>query len=105
MTAIGIGVLWMYRDALLPAAAAVAALPLPTAVATPTTAEATPMVLAVAGATSRQVTALAAPLARARGTAVCVLHVIETDVLAGEDTADLESPVGRRQPSTWNVKS
>ena len=36
--------------------------------------------------------ALAAPLARARGAAVHVLHVIETDVLAGEDAADLESP-------------
>jgi nucleotide-binding universal stress UspA family protein len=34
---------------------------------------------------------LAAPLARARGAAVHVLHVIETDVLAGENTADLES--------------
>jgi ACDE family multidrug resistance protein len=92
MTAIGIGVLWMYRDALRPAAATVTALPLPTAVVTPPTSEATPMVLAVAGATSRQVTALAAPLARARGAAVHVVHVMETDVLAGEDTADLESP-------------
>jgi MFS family permease len=92
MTAIGIGVLWMYRDALRPALATVAELPPPTARVTPTTAGATPMVLAVAGATSRQVSALAAPLARARGAAVHVLHVIETDVLAGEDTADLESP-------------
>ena len=32
------------------------------------------------------------PLARARGTEVHVLHVIEADVLAGEDTAELESP-------------
>src|SRR4029077_915023 len=50
------------------------------------------MVLAVAGETSRQVSALAAPLARARGAAVHVVHVIETDVLAGEEAADLESP-------------
>jgi nucleotide-binding universal stress UspA family protein len=50
------------------------------------------MVLAVGGPTSRQVSALAAPLARARGAAVHVVHVVETDVLAGEDTADLESP-------------
>ena len=50
-------------------------------------------VLAVAGPTARQVSAIATPLARARGTAVHVLHVIETDVLAGEDTADLEKPV------------
>jgi nucleotide-binding universal stress UspA family protein len=92
MTAIGIGVLWMYRDALRPAVATVAELPSPAARVTPTTAGATPMVLAVAGPTSRQVSALAAPLARARGAAVHILHVIETDVLAGEDTADLESP-------------
>src|SRR6266446_3565404 len=92
MTAIGVGVLWMYRDALRPAGATVTALPLPTAL----TGEATPMVLAVGGPTSREVTALAAPLARARGAAVHVLHVIETDVLAGEDTADLESPTHAR---------
>jgi nucleotide-binding universal stress UspA family protein len=41
------------------------------------------MVLAVGGPTSREVSALAAPLARARGAAVHVLHVIKTDVLAG----------------------
>jgi ACDE family multidrug resistance protein len=91
MTAIGIGVLWMYRDALRPVAATVTAPPLPTALVTPTTAEAAPMVLAVGGPTSLEVSALAVPLARARGAAVRVLHVIETDVLAGEDTADLES--------------
>jgi ACDE family multidrug resistance protein len=85
MTAIGIGVLWLYRDALRPVAATVTVLP-------PRTGEATPMVLAVGGSTSREVSALAAPLARARGAAVHVLHVRETDVLAGEDTADLESP-------------
>jgi ACDE family multidrug resistance protein len=96
MTAIGIGVLWLYRDALHPVAATVTALPLPTLRALPTSAEATPMVLAVGGATSREVSALAVPLARARGAAVHVLHVIETDVLAGEDTTDLESPTHAR---------
>jgi nucleotide-binding universal stress UspA family protein len=96
MTAIGIGVLWMYGEALRPVAATVTALPLPTALVTPTTAEGTPMVLAVGGPTSREVSALAAPLARARGAAVHVLHVIETDVLAGEDTADLENPTHAR---------
>jgi MFS transporter, ACDE family, multidrug resistance protein len=96
MTAIGIGVLWMYRDALRPAAATVTTLPLPIALVTPTTGEATPMVLAVGGPTSREVSALAVPLARARGAAVHVVHVIETDVLAGEDTADLESPTHAR---------
>jgi MFS transporter, ACDE family, multidrug resistance protein len=97
MTAIGIGVLWLYRDALRPAAATVIALPLRTPLATPTSVEATPMVLAVGGPTSRQVSALAAPLARARGAVVHVLHVIETDVLSGEDTADLESPAHARE--------
>jgi MFS family permease len=92
MTAIGIGVLWIYRDALRPVAATVTAQSLPTAHVNPTAAGATPMVLAVAGATSRQVSALAAPLARARNAAVHVVHVIETDVLAGEEAADLESP-------------
>jgi MFS transporter, ACDE family, multidrug resistance protein len=90
MTAIGIGVLWTYRDALQPVAATVAALPLPSAA--PAVVGATPMVLAVGGPTARQVCALAAPLARARGAAVHVVHVVETDVLAGEDVADLETP-------------
>jgi MFS family permease len=92
MTTIGIGVLWMYRDALHPVAATVDAPPLPTARFTPPTKEAAPMVLAVGGPTAREVSALAVPLARARGAAVHVLHVSETDVLAGEDAADLESP-------------
>jgi ACDE family multidrug resistance protein len=96
MTAIGIGVLWMYRDALRPVAATVTALPLPPARVIPTTAEASPMVLAVGGPTSQQVSALAAPLARARGAAVHLLHVIETDVLAGEEAADLESATHAR---------
>jgi MFS transporter, ACDE family, multidrug resistance protein len=90
MTAVGVGVLWLYRDALRPVAATVTSLPRVTAPAT-TTAGAAPMVLAVAGPTARQVSAIVAPLARARRGAVHVLHVIETDVLAGEDTADLES--------------
>jgi MFS family permease len=93
MTAIGVGVLWAYRHALRPASATVPAhdqaattppAPLPTTAAT---------VLAVAGPTARQVSAIATPLVRARGTAVHVLHVIETDVLAGEDTAELEKPL------------
>ena len=90
MTTIGIGVLWLYRDALHPVSATVTALPLATAPATEPAATA-PMVLAVGGPTARAVSALAVPLARARGGAVHVLHVIETDVLAGEEAADLES--------------
>jgi ACDE family multidrug resistance protein len=97
MTAIGIGVLWLYRDALRPVAATVTALPLPQALVTPTTVEASPMVLAVGRSTARQVTALAAPLARALGAAVHVVHVIETDVLVGEDAADLENPAQARE--------
>jgi nucleotide-binding universal stress UspA family protein len=54
------------------------------------------MVVAVAGSTARQVSAMAVPLARARGAAVHVVNVIETDVLAGEDTAELESPAQAR---------
>ena len=92
MTAIGIGVLWSYRDALRPVVETITERPPAASPVILSTAGATPMVLAVGGATSRQVSALAAPLARARGAAVHVLHVIETDVLAGEDTVDLESP-------------
>jgi MFS transporter, ACDE family, multidrug resistance protein len=91
MTAIGIGVLWTYRDALRPVTAKTVAPPLPARLA-----EASPMVLAVGGATSRAVTALAVPLARARGAEVHVLHVSETDVLAGEEAADLETPTAAR---------
>jgi ACDE family multidrug resistance protein len=92
MTAIGIGVLWFYRDALRPVAAAVTALPVPTALVPATTGAAAPLVLAVGGPSSCEVSALAAPLARARGAAVHVVHVVETDVVTGEDAVDLESP-------------
>jgi ACDE family multidrug resistance protein len=88
MTVIAVGVLWMYRDALRPAAAAVPAPARGTAPTGPA-----PMVVAVGGPTARQVSAMAVPMARARGSAVHVLHVIETDVLIGEDTADVESAV------------
>jgi MFS transporter, ACDE family, multidrug resistance protein len=93
MTAIGVGVLWFYRGALRPAAATrpAPATPSPTPLVAPTSALAAPMVLAVAGPTSRRVSAIAVPLARARGAEVHVLHVIETDVLAGEDTTEFEN--------------
>jgi MFS transporter, ACDE family, multidrug resistance protein len=97
MTAIGVAVLWTYRHALRPASPTVPAHDQATSTssaALPGTTAAT--VLAVAGPTARQVSAIAAPLARARGTAVHVLHVIETDVLAGEDTAELEKPLQAR---------
>jgi MFS transporter, ACDE family, multidrug resistance protein len=85
MTAIAVVVLWAYRHALRPATAVVAA------PASTSAAGTGPMVVAVAGATARQVSAMAVPLARARGAAVHVVNVIETDVVAGEDTAEIES--------------
>jgi nucleotide-binding universal stress UspA family protein len=89
MTAIGVVVLWAYRDALVPAEAGAPALaPSPA----PSPAEPAPMVVAVAGRTARQVSAMAVPLARARGSAVHVLHVVESDVIAGEDGVELETP-------------
>jgi nucleotide-binding universal stress UspA family protein len=95
MTAIAVGVLWLYRGALAPEPAAEPARirraePSPAAAALPGGAAA--LVVAVGGPSARQVSAIAVPLARARGTAVHVLHVVERDVLAGEDAADLETP-------------
>ena len=49
------------------------------------------LVVAVAGDTARRTSAMAVPLARARGGDVHVLHVIEEDILAGEESIDLES--------------
>jgi ACDE family multidrug resistance protein len=93
MTAIAVGVLWVYRDVLAPGAAPAS----PAAPAVPATpAASAPMVVAVAGPTARRVSAMAAPLARARGAAVHVLHVIESDVVAGEDAADLETTAEAR---------
>jgi MFS family permease len=86
MTAIAVVVLWAYRDALRPVDMAAPA-PAPS----PTGTGAGAVVVAVAGVTARQVSAMAVPLARARGQAVHVVNVIETDVLAGEDTAELET--------------
>jgi ACDE family multidrug resistance protein len=86
MTAIAVGVLWAYRGAFAPATAE-------TAAAAPAVAPAgaAPMIVAVGGPSAVEVSALAVPLARARGAAVQVLHVAERDVLAGEDVADRES--------------
>jgi nucleotide-binding universal stress UspA family protein len=97
MTAIAVGVLWFYRGALLPAAREAAthppaAAPAPATPAPATPAESAPMVVAVGGPSAREVSALAVPLARARGAAVQVLHVVERDVVAGEDVVDRETP-------------
>jgi hypothetical protein len=101
MTAIATGVLWFYRESLVPTQATVtptaddagpgrpASEPAPTPLAHAATA---PMVVAVTGGTARQVSAMAVPIAGARGAAVHVLHVAERDVVAGMDAADLETP-------------
>jgi len=89
MTAIAVGVLWLYRDAFVPSRAdapAVAAVAAPSAPA-----GTAPMVVAVGGPAAREVSALAVPLARARGAAVQVLHVVERDIVAGEDAVDRET--------------
>jgi MFS family permease len=86
MTAIAVGVLWFYRDALVPSRAAA---PAEAPILAP--AGAAPMVVAVGGPSAREVSALAVPLARARGAAVQVLHVVERDVVAGEDAVDRET--------------
>jgi MFS family permease len=120
MTAIGVVVLWSYRGALGPVEAPVAqsaqsapsapsarsapsAPSAPSPPTTPTTPApaaaltgAGPMVLAVGGPSARQVSALVVPMARTRGSAVHVLHVIETDTVAGEDVAELEDSVDAR---------
>jgi MFS family permease len=89
MTAIAVGVLWFYRDALRPAATAP-----DTRHPTPDTLRPAraPMVVALGGSSAAQVAAMTVPLARVRGSAVHVLHVVETDVVAGESAVELETP-------------
>jgi MFS transporter, ACDE family, multidrug resistance protein len=88
MTAIGVAVLFFYRRSLTPVAQ-------PEKPAKPelgfTAAGSRPLVVAVAGPNAIQTSAMAVPLARARGGRVHVLHVIEEDVVAGEDAIELES--------------
>ena len=101
MTAFSVVVLWLYRDAFVstrtvpaePSHAAPDAVPAATA---PTTTVAAPLVVAVGGPTARRVSAMAVPLARARGAEVHVLHVVERDVLVGEDAAELETAAEAR---------
>jgi MFS family permease len=86
MTAIAIAVLWHYRDALVPAGD-----PEPARAPEPVTAGPAPMLVAVGGPAARQIAAMTVPVARARGGAVHVVHVVERDVVAGEDAIDLET--------------
>jgi MFS transporter, ACDE family, multidrug resistance protein len=97
MTAVAIGLLWFYRTALVPVAEPVAAVaeeeetePRESLVEEPADDRGT-LVVAVGGPSARQVCAMTVPLARARATAVHVLHVVERDVVLGEDAIDLES--------------
>ena len=91
MTVIAVGVLWFYRDALRPVEATrPATRPLPPG--TLARAERAPMVVALGGPSAAQVAAMTVPLARVRGSAVHVLHVVETDVVAGENAVELETP-------------
>jgi MFS transporter, ACDE family, multidrug resistance protein len=80
MTAIAIPLLWYYRASLVPAKAKAPAAP-----------ERASMVLALGGRCAERVSAMSVPLARARGSAVHVLHVLETDVVAGEAAVELET--------------
>jgi MFS family permease len=91
MTAVAVGVLWFYRHSLVPAGQAVPTPDTlrPAPVLRPGRA---PMVVALGGASAEQVSEMTVPLARARGSAVHVLHVIETEVVAGESAVDLETP-------------
>jgi hypothetical protein len=94
MTAIAVAVLWFYRTALVPVGEAEG----DTSPASPNdhnhaalAEDPGTLVVAVGGATAREVCAMTVPLARARATTVHVLHVVERDIVAGEDAADLES--------------
>jgi ACDE family multidrug resistance protein len=94
MTAISVGVLWSYRSALAPVAEA----PAPAADDWRETAdEHGTLVIAVGGPSAREVCAMSMPLARVRATPVHVLHVVERDVVAGEDAIDLESSRAARE--------
>jgi ACDE family multidrug resistance protein len=93
MTAIAIGVLWSYRTALAPVADAATIAP----AARETADEHGTLVIAVGGPSAREVCAMSVPLARARATPVHVLHVVERDIVAGEDAIDIESSGGARE--------
>jgi ACDE family multidrug resistance protein len=113
MTAIAVAMLWFYRTALVPVGeVAPAANPTELVAAGPADAHAAladahaalagggapalaqdhgTLVVAVGGPSAREVCAMTVPLARARASEVHVLHVLERDILAGEDAIDLEA--------------
>jgi MFS family permease len=89
MTATGVAMLWIHRHALKPLAAQPADTEAQTA--PPAASAAAPLVIAVGGPSALQVCSMAAPLALAREGQVHVLHVIEIDVVAGEDAIEIET--------------
>jgi MFS family permease len=93
MTAVGVAVLFFYRESLVPVAEVSAAVP---PAASPSVALRRPLLVAVAGPQAQEISAMAVPLARARGGDVHVVHVLEEDVAAGEGVVSLEtSATGR----------
>jgi hypothetical protein len=96
MTAIAVGVLWFYRAALVPVAEAEIASAGEAGAHAASSQDQGSLVVAVGGPAAREVCAMTVPLARARGTAVHVLHVIERHV-AGEDAIDLETAAAGAQ--------
>jgi ribosomal protein S18 acetylase RimI-like enzyme/nucleotide-binding universal stress UspA family protein len=102
MTAIGVGTLYFYRRSLVAvqppetaawraAAGADDAGSAPAGLPSRPAPRAAPLVVAVGGAGARRIAALSVPLARARGGEVYILHVLESDIVAGEETVALES--------------
>jgi nucleotide-binding universal stress UspA family protein len=104
MTAIAVGVLWFYRTALVPVAEAQTPAPTPEDLTRPTVGQDRgTLVVAIGGATAREVCAMAVPLARARASTVHVLHVNERDIVTGEDAIDLESDAAATKALTTCV--
>jgi nucleotide-binding universal stress UspA family protein len=100
MTAIAIGLLWFYRASLVPVPEPVPAslgieqartIEGPAENGQGPADERGTLVIAVGGPSARQVCAMTVPLARAQASTVHVLHVIEHDIVAGEDDIELES--------------
>jgi MFS family permease len=100
MTAIGVAVLYFYRESLVPVEQAPAEKRAPgeaaggadrVPVSPPVLGARRPLLVAVAGPEAQQISAMAVPLARARGGEVYVVHVLEEDVAAGEGAVELET--------------
>jgi MFS family permease len=87
MTAVSVGVLWSYRRSLAPVEDA------PTSKrrdGTETPGQARSLVIATGGANAPEICAMSKPFIRSQQSEVRVLHVLESDVLAGEEVVDVE---------------